>query len=69
MAVRDGFRNTHGNVFSRVGTGSIISIGGELMLKVVERVAKKNGVDLEKVKRYGIENSKEISSLSMMARA
>jgi len=69
MAIRDGFKNTHGNPIARMGTGSIISLGGELMLKVVERIAKKNGVDIEKVKRYGIENSKEISSLSMMAKA
>ncbi|MEM0132781.1 MULTISPECIES: radical SAM protein [Acidiplasma] len=69
MAIRDGFRNTHGNPIARVGTGTIISAGGELMLKVVEKIARKNGVDIEKVKRYGIENISEITSLSNMSRA
>ncbi|AAT43914.1 B12-binding domain-containing radical SAM protein [Picrophilus oshimae] len=69
MAARDGFSNTHGNMFVRLGTGSVISIGGTLMLKVVEKIARKHGVDIDKVKRYGIENNSEISSLSMLARA
>ncbi|MEM0139425.1 MAG: radical SAM protein [Ferroplasma sp.] len=69
MAARDGFSNTRGNVFSRIGTGSILSVGGELMLKVVEKIAKKNGVDIEKVKRWGIEGQKDISSLSTLTRA
>ncbi len=69
MSVRDGFRNTSGNLFTRAGTGSIISLGGELMLKVVEKVAKRNGVNIEKVKKYGIENVSEINTLNTMSRA
>ncbi|MGP6220307.1 B12-binding domain-containing radical SAM protein [Caldiplasma sukawensis] len=69
MARRDGFRDTHGNVFARVGTGSIISGGGYLMMKFIERRARKAGVDIEKVKRYGIENIKEITTLSALSRA
>jgi radical SAM superfamily enzyme YgiQ (UPF0313 family) len=69
MATRDGFRDSHGNLFARAGTGTILSVGGEIMLKVVEKIAKKNGVDIDKVKKWGIENSKEISSLSMLSRA
>lgn len=69
MARRDGFRDTHGNVFARVGTGSIISGGGYLMMKFIEKRARKAGVDIEKVKRYGIENIKEITTLSALSRA
>ncbi len=69
MATRDGFRDTHGNIFARAGTGTILSVGGEIMLKVVEKIAKKNGVDIDKVKKWGIESQKEISSLSMLSRA
>ena len=69
MAARDGFRDTNGNMLVRAGTGTILSVGGELMLKVVEKIARKNGVDIDKVKKWGIENDKEISSLSMLSRA
>ncbi|MCL5731444.1 MAG: B12-binding domain-containing radical SAM protein [Candidatus Thermoplasmatota archaeon] len=69
MAVRDGFGNTEGSFFARAGTGSIISIGGLLMLKYVEKLARKAGVDIEKVKRYSVPASKEIRSLSQAIRA
>ena len=69
MALRDGFRDTQGNFLSRVGTGTIISTGGYLMLKFIEKKAMKMGLDLEKVKRYGVENNDRISTLSALARA
>jgi hypothetical protein len=64
MAARDGFRNTNGNFFARAGTGSLISGGGLLMMKWIERVALKAGVDIEKVKRYSVDGRKEITSLA-----
>ena len=69
IAARDGIRDTYGNFFARAGTGAIISGGGYLMMKYVERIAKKAGVDIEKIKSYGVPESKSISSLSMMIRA
>lgn len=69
MSARDGFRDSRGNVFVRLGTGGIISGGGYLMLKTVESIAKKRGVDIDKVKRFGLENKSEITSLASMARA
>ncbi len=69
MALRDGFRDTQGSFLSRVGTGTIISTGGYLMLKFIEKKAMKMGVDIEKVKRYGVENNDRISTLSALARA
>ncbi len=69
IAIRDGMRDTEGNFFARAGTGAIISGGGYLMMKYVERIARKAGVDIEKVKSYGVPETKTISSLSLMSRA
>ncbi len=69
MAVRDGYGNTEGNFFARAGTGSIISFGGILMLKYIERLARKAGVDLDKVKNYSVPRGKEIHSLNQAIRA
>ena len=69
MAARDGFSNTNGNFFARAGTGSIIAGGGLLMMKWIERIASKAGVDIDKVKNYSLDGKKEITSLSTMARA
>jgi len=69
IASRDGFRDSHGNIFARLGTGAIISGGGYLMMKFVESMAKKKGVDIEKVKRWGMDQKKEIRSLAAMSGA
>ena len=69
IAARDGFRDTEGSFFARAGTGSLISGGGFLMLKYVERIARKAGVDIEKIKSYGVPSTREISSMSQLARA
>jgi hypothetical protein len=69
MASRDGFRDSTGNIFARLGTGSIISGGGYLMMKFVERLAAKNGVDIDKVKRWGLEQKNEFTSLPSMSGA
>ena len=69
MASRDGFRDSSGNIFSRMGTGAIISGGGYLMMRFVENLAKKRGVDIEKVKRWGIEHKKEFTSLPSLSGA
>ncbi|MCW6168571.1 MAG: B12-binding domain-containing radical SAM protein [Thermoplasmatales archaeon] len=69
MANRDGYRDTHGNFISRAGTGTLISGGGMLMMKFIEHLAKKSGVDIEKVKRYGIENKKSFTSLASLSGA
>lgn len=69
MANRDGYRDTHGNFIARAGTGTLISGGGMLMMKFIEHLAKKSGVDIEKVKRYGIENKKAFTSLASLSGA
>ncbi|MFG1519575.1 MAG: radical SAM protein [Thermoplasmataceae archaeon] len=69
MASRDGFRDAEGNFFARASTGSLISGGGFIMLKYVERIARKAGVNIEKIKSYGVPSTREISSMSQLARA
>jgi radical SAM superfamily enzyme YgiQ (UPF0313 family) len=69
MASRDGFRDSNGNILSRLGTGAIISGGGYMMMKFVESLAKKKGVDIDKVKRWGLEQKKEFHSLAAMSGA
>jgi hypothetical protein len=55
MAARDSAPSSQGGLLSRLGTSSIISIGGWLMLKGIEHICKKRGLDLDKVKRIGSE--------------
>ena len=69
MAARDGFRDSNGNFLARAGTGSIIAGGGILMMKWMERVAKKAGVDIDKVKNYSVGDHRDITSLSGAMRA
>ena len=69
MATRDGFRDTTGNFVTRLGTGSVISFGGYMMMKFIEKRARKMGVDIDRVKNYGLNSSKEITSLSVLSRA
>ncbi len=68
MASRRGYDQGSGNFFVRAGTGSIISFGG-LMMKVVENIAKKKGINISKVKNYGLENKREFTSISSLALA
>ncbi|MEM3192538.1 MAG: radical SAM protein, partial [Candidatus Parvarchaeota archaeon] len=58
-----------GNLVVRAGTGAIIHFGGYLMMKVVEDIAKKRGVNISKVKNYGLEYRREFTSLSSLAHA
>ncbi len=69
MATRDGFRDTTGNFIARLGTGSVISFGGYMMMKFIEKRARKMGVDIDRVKNYGLNSSREITSLSVLSRA
>ena len=56
MAARDSAASTSGRILGRVGTASLISVGGWLMLKGVERICRRRGLDIEKVKKYGIDS-------------
>ena len=55
MALRNARRESKGNPVVRTGTASSISLGGWAMMKLVERLARKSGLDIEKAKRYGLD--------------
>jgi hypothetical protein len=69
MASRKGYSEGSGNFFVRAGTGFIISFGGLMMMKVAENVANRKGVNISKVKNYGLENKREFTSISSLSRA
>ncbi|MCL5788525.1 MAG: B12-binding domain-containing radical SAM protein [Candidatus Marsarchaeota archaeon] len=54
MASRDAMRDSHGNPFARLATAGMIRFGGWVMMKYVEKICKDRGLDIDKVKRYGI---------------
>ncbi|MBX8632426.1 MAG: B12-binding domain-containing radical SAM protein [Thermoplasmata archaeon YP2-bin.285] len=56
MAARDSAPASQGNILARIGTSSMISIGGWIMLRGIEHICKKRGLDIDKVKRFGLES-------------
>jgi radical SAM superfamily enzyme YgiQ (UPF0313 family) len=58
ISARDAMRDSRGNPVVRIGTAGVIRFGGWLMLKVVESICRKRGLDLDKVKRYGLDGAK-----------
>ncbi|MCL5252685.1 MAG: B12-binding domain-containing radical SAM protein [Candidatus Thermoplasmatota archaeon] len=54
MAMRNSAKAGTGGFLTRAGTGLLIPFGGWLMLKGIERMCRKMGLDVEKVKRHGI---------------
>ena len=59
IASRDAFTNGRNgrnrNVFSLVGTGALISLGGKAMLHTISSLCRKQGLDLEKAARFGLD--------------
>ncbi|MCL4404575.1 radical SAM protein, partial [Candidatus Marsarchaeota archaeon] len=56
MALRNARKESKGNPMVKAGVASTISLGGWVMMKFVEKLAKKAGVDIDKVKRYGMDS-------------
>ncbi|HUC38957.1 MAG TPA: radical SAM protein [Candidatus Acidoferrum sp.] len=65
MASRNAVKDSKGSALVKGGTASIISLGGWGMLKMVERMAKKRGVDIEKAKRWGLDQPKNRQTMVM----
>ncbi len=59
IASRDAFTNGRNgrnrNVFSLVGTGALISLGGKAMLHTISSMCRRQGLDLEKAARFGLD--------------
>lgn len=54
MARRDALKESRGNLFRRTAMSTTLNLGGWGMLHFIERLCKRRGLDLEKVKRYGL---------------
>lgn len=59
VAARDAFKrgqNGRGRgIFNTLGTGTLISLGGRLMFRSVSAICKKQGLNLEKAARHGLD--------------
>ncbi len=60
---RNMVRDSSGNVVKRVMVASALGLGSWGLLRLVEGICKRHGVDLEKVKRHGIDRREEIRVL------
>lgn len=54
MVLRDGMRASKGNLIARTMMTSALNLGSWGLLHYIEGVCKRRGVDIEKVKRYGV---------------
>lgn len=58
IALRDAHRSSSDpNLASRYVTGGMIALGGWAMLRLVKRVCRRGGLDLEKAARYGLSSA------------
>jgi radical SAM superfamily enzyme YgiQ (UPF0313 family) len=62
MAARNALSSSVSNPVVKSATGMMIYMGGNLMCNMVEKIATKGGVDINKVKSYGIGNKKDITA-------
>ena len=65
MAQRDAMETAVGNFAARYGVAGTIVIGGHLMFKYVAHEAAKMGVDIGKVKTYGVGRNRDIQAWSV----
>ena len=56
MALRNAKRESKGNPVVKLGISSTIALGGWAMMHLVERLARKAGVDIDKAKSYGLQS-------------
>ena len=69
MAMRDARKETKSrNLVVKAGVSSLISLGGLVMYKTIEHIAKKAGLDVEKVKSYGVGSNTHFESWQMVAK-
>ncbi|MDG6905085.1 MAG: B12-binding domain-containing radical SAM protein [Nitrososphaerota archaeon] len=59
VAARDAFRNGRNgrnrSVFNLFGTGTLISLGGRAMLRTIAHTCRRQGLDVEKAAKYGLD--------------
>ncbi len=54
MIRRDSLRDSHGNPLRRAAMPFTLNLGGWGLLHIIETMCRKRGLDLEKVRRYGV---------------
>ena len=59
-AARDALKDTTGNPLKRAMLATALSLGSWRLLGLIENICKQRGVDLEKVKRHGLEQRASI---------
>jgi radical SAM superfamily enzyme YgiQ (UPF0313 family) len=69
MVSRNALVSGSGTILGRVWAAALITLGGYGMLKVVESICKRRGVDVEKVKRYGLNGVSRIETISQVIRS
>ncbi len=57
---RDALKDSSGNPLKRAIVATALSLGSWRLLGLIENICKRRGVDLEKVKRYGLEQRESI---------
>jgi radical SAM superfamily enzyme YgiQ (UPF0313 family) len=54
MVRRDALKDSNGNPARRAAMSATLNLGGWGLLRIIERMCRTRGLDLEKVKRYGL---------------
>ncbi len=67
MATRNANKDASGNALVKMGMSNMISWGGKLLLRIIESRAKKSGLNIEKLKKWGTGNEK-ITSETILAK-
>ncbi|MGD0477893.1 MAG: radical SAM protein [Nitrososphaerales archaeon] len=60
ITARNALKDSSGNPLKRVLVATALGLGSWRLLGLIEDICKKRGVDLEKVKRYGLEQQESI---------
>jgi radical SAM superfamily enzyme YgiQ (UPF0313 family) len=67
MAIRNANKDSKGGMLTKLGLSNIIAWGGKLLLRLIESKARHAGLDLEKLKVWGVDTGR-ITSDAMLAR-
>jgi len=59
-AARNALKDSSGNPLKRAMLATALSLGSWRLLGLIENICKRRGIDLEKVKRYGLEQRESI---------
>ncbi len=69
MASRDAGDESKGNPATRMAMTGVMNLGGYGMMKFIEGITKKGGVDIERAKNWGTEHKKRLESMTEVVNA